>query len=111
MPRQPFFKNPAVEFEAAKVYKDGFPIYMMVSKLKKELKRKAPFPDAVIMRFCKAYWERKPGVLKGYPYFLKTFQMVSSDFYANQQQQEHADYKKQAPIAQNVKDILKGMFG
>jgi len=88
MARQPYFKNPAVEHAAAKVYKDGFPIYMMVSKLKKELKRTDPFP-----------------------YFIKTFQMVSADWHANQQQSEHAAHKKQPPIAQSVKDVLKGMFG
>jgi hypothetical protein len=111
MARKPYFKNVAVEHAAAKVYKDGFPIYMMVSKLKKELKRTEPFPDPVIMRFCDAYWKNKPGVQKEYPYFIKTFQMVSSDYYANQQQKEHADLKKQPVMAQSVKDVLKGMFG
>lgn len=111
MPRKAFFKNVAVEHAAAKVYKDGFNIYQYVGKLKRELKRKDPFPDPVIMMFCKAYWERKPGVLKEYPYFIKTFQMVSSNYYANQQQEEHKKYKKQPAMAQNVKDILKGMFG
>ena len=106
-----FFSNIAVEFEAAKVYKDGFNIYQYVGKLKKELKRSRPFPDPVIMRFCEAYWKHKPGVEKPYPYFIKTFQMVSSDYYANQNQQEHADIKKQPAMAQSVKDVLKGMFG
>ena len=111
MDRPKYFKNVAVEFQAAKVYKDGFPIYMMVSKLKKELKRSRPFPDAVIMKFCEAYWKNKPGVQKEYPYFIKTFSMVSADYYANQQQKEHDALRKQPPIAQSVKEVLKGMFG
>ena len=99
-----------VEEELKKVYKDGFNIYMYLNKLKKELKRKENFPDEVILRFCKAYWKNKPGVEKPYPYFIKTFRMVSSDWHANQQQAEHDKYKKQPPMAQSVKDILKGMF-
>ncbi len=109
--RNKYFINPAVEHEAAKVYKDGFPIYMMVGKLKKELKRTKPFPDPVIMQFCKAYWKHKPNAENPYPYFIKTFHMVSAEWHSTMQQAEHQKHKMdRAPVAQSIKDVLKGMF-
>ena len=109
--RKPYFDNPEVEKKAAAVYKDGFNIYMYDGRLRKQLKRSGPFPDAVMLRFFDAYWKNKPGVQKPYPYFIKTFQMVSADYFANQQIAQHQKYKEErAPVAQNVKDILKGMF-
>jgi hypothetical protein len=100
-----------VEVALKNVYKDNFNVYMMLNKLRKDLKRKDPFPDEVVLRFCEHYWKYHSQVKNTYPYFLKAFQMVSADWYANQHQAEHAKYKKQAPIAQSVKDVLKGMFG
>ena len=104
-----------VEVEKAKtalkkMYDDGFNIYMMLNKLKKELKRKEPFPPAVILRFSDAYWKYKPEKKEAnYPYFLKTFRMVSADWFANQNQQEHAQYKKEG-MSQHIKDVLKGII-
>jgi hypothetical protein len=94
-----------------KINDDGFPIYMMLNKLKKELKRTENFPDEVIILFSESYWKYKPVDKKGhYPYFIKTFQMVSAQWHANNQIRESAKYKNQPAMAQSVKDVLKGMF-
>ena len=109
--KKPYFNNPEVEKKAAAVYKDGFNIYMYDGRLRKELKRSGAFPDEVMLSFFDAYWKRKPAAKNQYPYFIKTFQMVSADWFANQNQIKNQEYKKdRAPIAQNVKDILRGMF-
>jgi len=105
-----YFDNPEVESKAAAVYKDGFNIYMYIGRLKKDLSRKS-FPDQIIMAFCDAYWKSKPAAKNQYPYFLKTFKMVSAEYFANQQQADHARHKaERSPVAQSVKDVLKGMF-
>ena len=90
------------------IHDDGFNVYMMLNKLKKVLKR-PDFPDEVIIRFCEAYWKHKPVDKKAhYPYFLKTFQLVSAQWHAENQQREGEKYKK-APVSKLIKDILKEM--
>jgi hypothetical protein len=108
MPK-PYFSNPKVEAEAAKVYKDGFNIYQMTSRMKKHLKRTEDFPDGVMLRFCEAYWKNIPQVKNSWPYFTKTFAMVSAEWHAQQNEREGEDLKK-APVPQAMKDIMKGMF-
>ena len=104
--RKPYFDNPDVEAKAAKVHAAGFNIYMIVSKLKKDLGRTAAFPDEVILLFIEHYWKYKPK--ETYPYFLKAFQMVSGQWHADNQVKRNEEYKKQG-MPQSIKDILKGM--
>ena len=105
----PYFKTPKVEVRAALVFQDGFNIYQMVSRMKKELKRSAPFPDDVILRFCVAYWRSKPAVKNSWAYFTKTFVMVSAQYHAQKNEAEGNAYKK-AAVPESIREIMKGMF-
>jgi len=89
---------------------DGFNIYMMLNKLKKDLKRKDDFPDDLIYRFCDHYWKYKP--TNKYIYFLQSFKQVSAQHTAEQNVKEGEKFKKDSKhTPQAMKDILKGMFG
>jgi hypothetical protein len=94
------------------VYKRGINIYAYYNKVKNKMKRVDHIPPAVIIEVCKYYiCQLEAGkVEKNYPYFEKVLIMKSHEWHANNQQREHAKYKKQAPMAQSVKDILGGMF-
>ena len=97
-----------VEVALKTVYADGFNVYMMLNKLKKDLKRRDNFPDEVLLLFCEHYWKYHSEVKRTYPYFLKAFQMVSAQWHAGNQIREGQKYKKEG-MAQSIKDILKGL--
>ena len=98
--------NSQVEEALNKVYKDGFNIYMMLNRVKKDIGRTENFPDEVILSFCEHYWRYKPAAK--YPYFLKAFKMVSGQWHADNQIKRNKEYKTQG-IPQSIKDIMKGM--
>jgi hypothetical protein len=96
----------------AKVYKRGVNIYMFVNKVKKRLKRVDNFPASVIIEVCKEYMRFKDmdKVRNDYTWFIRVLEQKSGEWHANNQIKEHSKYKNAPPMAQNVKDILKGMF-
>jgi len=92
------------------VYDDGFNIYMMLNKLKKELGKKDNFPDALIDIFCANYWKYKPK--NKYIYFLHSFKQASAQYNAEQSVKEGERHKKESKHTPKLmKEILKGMFG
>jgi len=102
----------ATELMAA-VYKRGVNIYMFINKVKKRLKRVDNFPPIVIIEVCKEYTRFKDmdKIKNDYTWFIRVLEQKSSEWHANNQIQEHNKIKQQPVMAQNVKDILKGMFG
>ena len=97
----------------AQVYRRGCNIYMMINKTKKKLKKVDNFPPEVIIGVCKEYMRFKDmdKIKSDYAWFIRVLTAKSGEWNANRQISEHQKYKKQQPIASNVKDILKGMFG
>jgi len=95
----------------AKVYKDGFNIYMCLAKLKKQLKLCVDFPPEAIIWTCEEYLRTKPNVKKPYPWFLRVFSANSAKYFSSQQERESQDRHRTrgGPMAQSIKDILKGM--
>jgi len=96
----------------ALVYKRGFNIYMLLNKVKKELKRVVNFPPEVIISVCKEFISTsdKSKVRNNYTWFVRVMIAKTTEYQANQNILEHQSYKKSPPIAQNIKDVLKGMF-
>jgi hypothetical protein len=111
MPRKPYFSNPEVEAKAQEVYKKGFNIFMMVSKLRKEMKLIEEFPDAVIIDTCNEFlrWKEKGEIKADYVWFIRVFKHKSGEYFANRHQTESKKYKN-ARMPQAMKDIMKGMF-
>ena len=100
--------NQQVEVAMKNIYKDGFNIYMMLNKLKKDLKRKDHFPDDLVLAFCGHYWKYRSAVKHTFPYFRKAFRMAASEYHANLQIQEGESHKNKE-VSQIVKDLMKGM--
>ena len=99
--------------QMAEVYRRGCNIYMMINKTKKKLKKLDNFPASVIIEVCKEYMRFKDmdKIKSDYAWFIRVLTAKSGEWNANRQIQEHQKYKNAPPIASNVKDILKGMFG
>jgi len=96
----------------ALVYKRGFNIYMLLNKVKKQLKRVVNFPPEVIIAVCKEFISTsdKSKIRNNYTWFIRVMIAKTHEHQANQNIYEHQKYKKSPPIAQNIKDILKGML-
>jgi hypothetical protein len=84
--------------ELQKVFKDGFNIYSLINKVKKESDSGAEIPKEVLMRVCSRYWEDKATFKEPWPWFVA---VVKREWLL----EEHNNFKK-APMAQSIKDIL-----
>jgi hypothetical protein len=94
------------------VYKRGFNIYMMLNKVKKELKRVDNFPPEVIISVCKEFisFKDRSKIRNDYTWFIRVMVAKSHEYQAQQNINDHKKHKSAPPMAQNVKDILKGML-
>ncbi len=96
----------------AVVYKRKFNIYMLLNKVKKELKRLDNFPPEVIIAVCKEFISTsdKEKIRNNYTWFIRVMIAKTTEHQANKNIYEHNKIKSAPPMAQNVKDILKGML-
>ena len=110
MPRKPYFSDPKLEELGKVVYAKGFNIYQMISKLKKDMKLVVDFPDTVITETCNEFLRCKDkGEIKiDYVWFVRVFQHNSGQYFANKHTAEGNKHKRE-PMAQSIKNILKGM--
>jgi len=92
----------------AEVYKDGFNIYKCLNKVKKQMKSRVDFPPQAIIWTCESYLRSKPKVLDHWAWFVRVFKASSERFFAEQHVAEGEKHKKE-PVAQSVKDIMKGI--
>ena len=99
-------KNPVVEKELKGVYSDGFNIYAAINKLKKTMNR-SDFPDDVIVGVCRSYWRSKPGIKGRWPWFLAAMEYQTRLWICDQHEASKPDPR--APMAQSIKQILKGI--
>jgi len=92
------------------IYSKGVNVYMFINKTKKKLKRVDNFPPEVIIEVCKEYTRFKnlDKIRHDYLWFIRVLQQKSGEWHANNQIQQHAKYKTE-PMAQSIKNILKGM--
>lgn len=91
------------------VYADGFNIYAAIGRLKKRYTALDKFPDEVLLGVCRGYWRCKPGIRARWPWFLKAMETETRLWICDQRAAENAAHKK-APVAQSIRDIMKGMF-
>jgi len=96
----------------AVVYKRKFNIYMLLNKVKKQKKRLDNFPPEVIIAVCKEFISSsdKSKIRNNYTWFIRVMIAKTEEHQANQNIKEHQKIKSAPPMAQNVKDVLKGMF-
>lgn len=96
----------------AVVYKRKFNIYMLLNKVKKELKRVDNFPPEVIIAVCKEFISTsdKAKIRNNYTWFIRVMIAKTTEHQANLNIKEHQKIKSAPPMAQNVKNILKGML-
>jgi len=87
-------KSP-VQIELRKLYDHGFNIYQLINRVKTRLKRKEDFPEQVLLGVCAAYWKEPAKITKPWPWFIRVLEAESAKWNANQQIQEHAEYKKE----------------
>ena len=100
-------KNKILEKALADIYADDFNIYAAINKLKKKMNRKDHFPDEVLIAVCDSYWNNKPGIKKRWPWFIQA--MVTETNLWSNAQHEAAKPDPRGPVAQSIKDIMKGI--
>jgi hypothetical protein len=89
------------------VYKQGFNIYQLINKFKKQAKwsKKQKIPDEVLNNICEQYTQDKDNIRELYPWFIKVLSMTSHAYFANANIEEGKRYKKQG--IGMMADILK----
>ena len=93
----------------AEVYKDGFNIYRCINRVKKDLKLTVDFPPQAIIWVCESYLHAKTPILNHYPWFVRALKDASGRYFSDENVKNGEKHKKE-PMAQSVKDIMKGMF-
>ena len=91
-----------------KVHKDGFNIYILINKLKKQMSQPKDwqFPDEVLLGVCRTYEQDKTKIEKPWPWFVKVIKIESALWHA--QQQINAN-KKNRSFPQSLRDIMKSV--
>ena len=104
-----YSKQPSAALKAVldKVFKDGFNIYSLINKVKKQLKWPAQrsFPEEVLLKVADRYFKEKAVIKEPWPWFLKTLEMESGSFYANKNIAQAQEFKK--PGALSLKEIME----
>ena len=89
------------------VYKQGFNIYQLINKFKKDAKwrKDQNIPDEVLIKICGQYQKDKDSIREPYPWFIKVLKMESASYFANKNIAEGERYKKED--AQSLAEILR----
>jgi hypothetical protein len=93
------------------VYKQGFNIYQLINKFKKDAKwrKDENIPDEVLINICQQYEKDKGRIRDPYPWFIKVLKMESASFFANRNVEESKKFKQQG--IGRFADILKQITG
>jgi len=71
------------------------------------MKRSDNFPDDVIIGVCDSYWNNKPGIKNRWTWFIQAM-TTETNLWINAQHQK-AKPDPRGPVAQSIKDIMKGI--
>jgi len=102
------------QLEADKLLKEvnskGLNIYELINKLKKQIgwRKAQEFPAEVLIVVCKQYLKDKGKIKSDWAWFIKVIQAESAAHFARKSVQEGEKYKSM-PVAQSIKEIIKGM--
>ena len=93
------------------VYGQGFNIYQLINKFKKDAKwrKHENIPDEVLLKICQQYEKDKGRISQPYPWFIKVLKMESAAYFANRNIAESAKFKKEG--IGKMAEILKQMAG
>lgn len=101
-------ENVIVKKAMDQVCDDGFNIYAMIARTKRDMKQPSTwrFPDEVILKVCEAYHKEKPQIKDPWPWFLSVLKRESSLWFSAKSVVQGQEYKK--PGAMSLKEILAG---
>ena len=71
-------------------------------------RKEQQFPADVLIAVCRQYFKDKARIKSQWAWFTKVIQAESAAHFARKSIQEGEGFKKQ-PIAQSLKDIMKGI--
>jgi len=104
-------EQPSEKLKSAldKVYKDGFNIYKLLERLKKELKWEPGrlFPEEVLLKVCDSYAKNKAGIKDQWAWFKTAIRKASEEYFAIKNIEEHRQIKSQP--AMSLAEIFKVM--
>jgi hypothetical protein len=86
------------------VYKEGFNIYALLNKFKKEMMYE--LPDSVIEVVCKEYLKQKPVINNDWAWFVRVLRAKRDEAFAGKQIKEHEAVKYDTNSL-----LLKNLFG
>ena len=91
-------ENPLLKTELDKVFKDGFNIFALMNKVKKESKTGAEIPEDVLFKVCARYWQDKAIIKNAWTWFVavlrREWELFDTESY------------KHSGMAQSIKSIL-----
>jgi hypothetical protein len=87
------------------VYRNGFNMYAAINKLKKTCKVPPELPPEVIIKVCELYLKEKASINKLWAWFLKSIEMASKQYFAEKNEREGKELKKEKSVY-TLKDIF-----
>jgi hypothetical protein len=95
--------QPSEKLKAAldKVIKDGFNIYKLLGRLKKEMRwqKDQLFPDEVLLGVCESYEKGKGKIKDQWAWFKVAIRQESEQYFATKNIEEHRKLKAQGPMS------------
>jgi len=103
-------EQPEADKLLKEVYDNGLNIYQLINKVKKKMKWKKDqkFPAEVLIEVCKRYFKDRPSIKNAWGWFIIVIQSESAVYFARKSIEEGEKWKK-APVAQSIKDIIRGI--
>jgi len=91
------------------ILKDGFNIYKLLERLKKELKweKGRLFPEEVLLKVCDSYAKNKATVKDQWAWFKVAIQKASEEYFAAKNIEEHRKMKEAGPVS--LGELLRRM--
>ncbi len=93
-----------------KVHAEGLNISALINRVKKQMKWSAErhFPEEVMIGVCSHYLTNKDKIRNPWPWFIKVLEAECGSYYARESIAKGEEFKK-APVAQSLKNIMKGI--
>ena len=100
-----------LQTELDHVFKDGLNIYALINKAKASIHqpKEWKFPEEVLLRVCKSYWDSKVDIKKPWAWFSRVLTQFSSEHFSNMNEKAGKVLKKDDRSPSNLGDIMKKM--